>query len=88
MDAFVIPWLLSGLSVAGLIACVEYNRRTGFRKVRAMEPMSDDPLLWIGSATELPAALKLQQIAAAEAATEQPAQVPVDVQGEYAIAAK
>ncbi len=53
-----------------------------------MEPMSDDPLLWIGSATELPAALKLQQIAAAEAATEQPAQVPVDVQGEYAIAAK
>jgi hypothetical protein len=74
MDSLVIPWVLSGASIAFLIGCVEYNRRTGFKKVRNAESPLDEALLWINttrsSMTSLPAS-KLQEIAMAEASTQQ-----------------
>ncbi|HYA18785.1 MAG TPA: hypothetical protein VEF06_15030 [Bryobacteraceae bacterium] len=74
MDSLVIPWVLSGVSVAFLIGCVEYNRRTGFKKIRAMESPLDDALLWIdttrASLSSIPAS-KLRDIAMAEASTQQ-----------------
>jgi hypothetical protein len=106
MDSLIIPWVLSGASVAFLIGCVEYNRRTGFKKLRSAESPVDEALLWINttrsSLSALPAS-KLHDIAMAEASTQQlirlyaayntkapmapaPAQVPADVEGEYALA--
>jgi hypothetical protein len=74
MDSLVISWVLSGLSVACLIGCVEYNRRTGFKKIRSADSPLDEALLWItntrSSLSSLPAA-KLQEIAMAEASTQQ-----------------
>ncbi len=74
MDSLIVPWLLSALSVVGLIGCVEYNRRTGYKKIRAGEAPSDDAMLWIGatkqSLTQLPAS-KLRDIAMAEESTQQ-----------------
>jgi hypothetical protein len=74
MDSLVIPWVLSGLSVAALIGCVEYNRRTGFKKIRNMESPLDESLLWItdaqSSLSPLPTS-KLHDIAVAEASTQQ-----------------
>jgi hypothetical protein len=79
MDSLVIPWVLSGVSIAFLIGCVEYNRRTGFKKVRAIESPLDDALLWINStraslSSDAPASVsanKLRDIAMAEASTQQ-----------------
>jgi hypothetical protein len=84
MDSLVIPWVLSGVSIAFLVGCVEYNRRTGFKKVRSLESPLDEALLWINSTrnslsavsassvspSTLPAS-KVQEIAMAEASTQQ-----------------
>jgi hypothetical protein len=79
MDSLVIPWVLSGISIAFLVGCGEYNRRTGFKKVRTLESPLDEALLWIntprGAMSAFPAAslptTKLQEIAMAEASTQQ-----------------
>ena len=79
MDTLVLPWVLSGASIAFLIGCVEYNRRTGFKKVRSTESPLEDALLWITdaraavSSSPEPIRLrhKLGDIAAADASTRQ-----------------
>lgn len=74
MDSLVIPWVLSGVSVAFLVGCVEYNRRSGFKKIRTIESPLEDALLWINSTrasmSPIPAG-KLRDIALAEASTQQ-----------------
>jgi hypothetical protein len=79
MDTMVLPWVLSGASIAFLIGCAEYNRRTGFKKLRNAESPLEDALLWITevrasvSASPEPVLLrsKLGDITAADASTEQ-----------------
>ena len=74
MDSLVIPWVLSGVSVAFVFGCVEYNRRTGFKKIRTVETPLEDALLWINttraSLSPIPAA-RMKDIERAEASTQQ-----------------
>jgi hypothetical protein len=80
MDTMVLPWVLSGASIAFLIGCAEYNRRTGYKRVRATESPLEEALIWIAEARSSvsvaapePVRLrsKLGDIVAADASTQQ-----------------